>query len=197
MYAGGGGRQIDFYVIKKGGAGGRSKRRNTRQCLPRSLQYKHLPLFLRSPMTDLLHTIPDFPTKTYTHLFPSLEKHCVTTADLLTLDAVEIARRAQLPVLDIRRLANQVIEILGGQLGLAPAAGGGRDDGVVLNPSSAGGEGGGSRKSGNEVVLDQKWSVISTLDDSIDAALGGGIPTGYITEFTGERYDVFLIRDIL
>lgn len=45
------------------------------------------------------------------------------------------------------------------------------------------GEGGDRR----EKKLGRKWRSISTLDDSIDAALGGGIPTGYITEFTGER----------
>ena len=159
-------------------------------------------------MTDLLHTIPDFPTKTYTHLLPSLEKHHISTADLLTLDAGEIARRAQLPLLDIRRLANHVIEILGAQLGLAPAGrldvvGGpllcsipGANNSATTTPavhaSPAGPAGGGGlRKSGREIILDRKWSIISTLDDSIDVALGGGIPTGYITEFTGERYDNF------
>jgi RecA/RadA recombinase len=29
--------------------------------------------------------------------------------------------------------------------------------------------------------------VISTLDEKLDAALKGGIPVGYITEFVGER----------
>jgi DNA repair protein RAD57 len=32
-----------------------------------------------------------------------------------------------------------------------------------------------------------RWSAISTLDDAMDMALGGGIPTGYVTEVTGER----------
>lgn len=124
-------------------------------------------------MTDLLHTIPDFPTKSYTHLLPSLEKHLITTTDLLTLDALEIAKRAQLPLLDVRRLAAHVIAILQRQLGVAQ--GGGGHDGIE----------GSLKKSGSEIV--GQWSTISTLDDSLDEALGGGIPTGYITEITGER----------
>lgn len=125
-------------------------------------------------MTDLLHTIPDFPTKSYTHLLPSLEKHLITTTDLLTLDALEIAKRAQLPLLDVRRLAAHVIAILHRQLGVTQAVG------------DHGGIGASLKKSGNEIV--GQWSTISTLDDALDEALGGGIPTGYITEITGERY---------
>lgn len=124
-------------------------------------------------MTDLLHTIPDFPTKSYTHLLPSLEKHLITTTDLLTLDVLEIAKRAHLPLLDVRRLAAHVVNILQGQLGVTQ--GGGDHDGI----------GGSLKKSGNEIV--GKWSTLSTLDDALDKALGGGIPTGYITEITGER----------
>ncbi|CAI4212521.1 unnamed protein product [Parascedosporium putredinis] len=35
-------------------------------------------------------------------------------------------------------------------------------------------------------ALRAEWSAISTLDDTLDAALGGGIPAGYVTEITGE-----------
>ena len=131
-------------------------------------------------MTDLLHTIPNFPTKLYTHLLPSLEKHLITTTDLLTLDALEVAKRAQLPLLDVRRLANHVIAILHSQLGLK-----------TDNPSPYQNTGEGEadfaslRKTGQEASTPS--NLISTLDPSIDAALGGGIPTGYITEITGER----------
>ena len=132
-------------------------------------------------MTDLLHTIPDFPTKLYTHLLPSLEKNLITTTDLLTLDALEIAKRAQLPLLDVRRLANHVVVILQGQLGL-------KND-SVHNFEDVG-EGrvdyGSLRSTGVEIGRRQ-WSTISTLDPALDTALGGGIPTGYITEITGER----------
>jgi DNA repair protein RAD57 len=127
-------------------------------------------------MTDLLHTIPDFPTQTYTHLLPSLEKHLITTADLLTLDAREIAKRAQVPVLDVRRLANQVVEIIRGGFGLV--TGGGRDADINEDQDGEGSD---------RTQVGREWRSISTLDHIIDAALGGGIPTGYVTEFTGER----------
>lgn len=128
-------------------------------------------------MTDLLHTIPEFPTKSYTHLLPSLEKHCITTTDLLTLDALEIAKRAQLPLLDVRRLINHVITILQGQLGLSQ------------EPNSNDAEKP-LRKCGKLAI--GNWSTISFIDDFLDGALKGGIPTGYITEITGERYDTVL-----
>lgn len=127
-------------------------------------------------MTDLFDTIPDFPIKPYTHLLPSLEKHLVTTSDLLTLDATEIAKRAQLPLLDVRRLTNHVVSILQRQLGL----------GVIPDTGDQQQEGEFLRKSGNEIS--SQWDTISTLDDSLDTALGGGIPTGYLTEIVGERY---------
>lgn len=133
-------------------------------------------------MTDLLITIPDFPTKSYTHLLPSLEKHLVTTVDLLTLDALELAKRAHLPLLDVKRLVNHVLAILQTRLGLEtenapsyPNAGQNQPDYGSL------------RKTGKEETT--RLDFISTLDPCIDAALGGGIPTGYVTELTGERCD--------
>ena len=131
-------------------------------------------------MTDLLHTIPDFPTKLYTHLLPSLEKHLITTADLLTLDALEVAKRAQLPLLDVRRLANHVVAILQGHLGLAT-----NDAPSCGNAGEVQVDTGALRKTGKETT--SRVSIISTLDPALDAVLGGGIPTGYISEITGER----------
>jgi len=138
-------------------------------------------------MTDLLHIVPSFPTKSYTHLLPSLEKNLVTTTDLLTVDALEIAKRAQLPLLDVRRLAKHVVRTLQGELGLSEVLGddeGGYGAGVeeTREPRTL-------RRSGREIV--ERWKTISTLDEGLDAALGGGIPTGYITEITGERYTLF------
>ncbi|MCJ1363950.1 hypothetical protein MMC16_003059 [Acarospora aff. strigata] len=129
-------------------------------------------------MTDLLHVVPSFPTKSYTHLLPSLEKNLITTTDLLSLDALEIAKRAQLPLLDVRRLANHVLKELQSELGLGDVdeeESDGRREKVGR---------GTLRKTGRAVV--ERWTTISTLDEALDVALGGGIPTGYITEITGE-----------
>jgi DNA repair protein RAD57 len=123
-------------------------------------------------MTDLTAVLPGFPTHQYVRLLPSLEKNLVTTADLLTLDCVEIAKRAQLPLLDVKRLCNAVLEALQNILGIA-------DGNNEAHQSSL------LRKTGKDIL--NSWSTISTLDDDLDRALGGGIPSGYITEVTGER----------
>ena len=132
-------------------------------------------------MTDLLHTLPEFPTKLYTHLLPSLEKHLITTTDLLTLDPLEIARRAQLPPLDVRRLANHVIATLQAELGLqnnsASFKAASEEEQTAKEASL--------KKTGKDIIT-QKPSI-GTLSPALDAALAGGIPTGYITEITGER----------
>jgi DNA repair protein RAD57 len=124
-------------------------------------------------MTDLIAVLPDFPTQHYVHLIPSLEKNLLATADLVTLDCLEIAKRAQLPLQDVRRLCNAVLEALHASLG--------------INGINDQGQGHDSlRKLGIDLV--NSWNTISTLDDELDLALGGGIPAGYITEVTGERY---------
>lgn len=133
-------------------------------------------------MTDLLHTLPNFPTKHYTHLIPSLEKNLLTTTDLLTLDPLEVAKRAHLPLLDVRRLANHVLATLQSQLGVIDGAEALRKHEESPNPEDA------SSLKASGRTISQGWSAISTLDPLLDAALGGGIPTTYITEVTGERY---------
>ncbi|KAL8831477.1 MAG: hypothetical protein Q9191_000849 [Dirinaria sp. TL-2023a] len=131
-------------------------------------------------MTDLLHVIPDFPIKSYTHLLPSLEKHLVTTADLLTLDALEIAKRAQVPLLDLRRLANHVIAILHRDLGFESPE-------IVSAPDAQKKQHSGqSPLKHTGAGLIRPWKFITTLDPSLDAALGGGIPPRYLTEIVGE-----------
>jgi DNA repair protein RAD57 len=134
-------------------------------------------------MTDLLHVIPDFPTHSYTHLIPSLEKNLVTTADLLTLDVVDVAKRAQLPSLDLKRLIAHITDVLHYQLGINTTAyeTSGSEEALSTVPS-----GSSTPRVGRNGSLKQ-WHTISTLDSDLDAELGGGIPTGYITEFAGER----------
>jgi len=113
-------------------------------------------------MTDLINVLPDFSTASYSHLLPSLTKKLITTSDLLSLDASDIAKRAQLPPAEVAKLSNAILEALHSQLDV----GGSKDDAAVTELNCC---------------------TISTLDESLDDALGGGIPTGYLTELTGER----------
>jgi DNA repair protein RAD57 len=133
-------------------------------------------------MTDLLSTLPDFSTAAYTHLIPSFEKNGITVADLLTLDPIEIVKRCPLPLLDVRQFVKDVIRALQKDVGIRDASYTTGDDlwaqqdqQEVSRPVQA------CRHTMG------RWSAISTLDDAMDMALGGGIPTGYVTEVTGER----------
>ncbi|XPS67970.1 DNA repair protein rhp57 [Ascochyta lentis] len=119
-------------------------------------------------MTDLLQVLPDLDTRPFSHLLPSLDRALVTTNDLLTLDPHHVAKRAQLPAGELRKLIDALVPALHHHLGFTAA-----DAPVTAlsapwdNPS-------------------QSWRCISTLDDQLDAALGGGIPPGYLVEVTGE-----------
>lgn len=134
-------------------------------------------------MTDLLQTLPNLPAKQYTHLLPSLEKHFLTTTDLLTLDPIELAKRAQLPLLDLRRLRDHVVALIHTQLGLET------DHASKCAGTGASASDFGTLKTYGEDSLKRPWNTISTLDETLDAALGGGIPPGYITEIAGERFE--------
>lgn len=133
-------------------------------------------------MTDLLSTLPDFSTAAYSHLIPSLEKNGITVADLLTLDPIEIVKRCPLPLLDVRRFVREVIEALQEDAGIRDVPTTANNDLSVRQEQEVVGRSAqGFRQSVN------RWGSISTLDDMLDQALGGGIPTGYVTEVTGER----------
>lgn len=119
-------------------------------------------------MTDLLQALPDFPTHLYSHLLPSLDKQQVTLSDLLTLDATDIARRAQLPRGEVRKLADVALQELQKQLGLKD----GETESTTNGFSTA--------------QEREEWRTISTLDDDLDAALGGGFPVRYLSEVVGE-----------
>lgn len=120
-------------------------------------------------MTDLARIVPDLPLGPFANLVSVLEKHNITTTDLLTLQAADIGKRTQLPLLDIKRLCDAVINALHRDLGVS-SSGAGAD--APLRSSLA--------------QLSERPLLISTLDDQLDHALGGGIPTGCITEITGE-----------
>ncbi|KAL4934642.1 putative DNA repair protein (Rad57) [Aspergillus undulatus] len=130
---------------------------------------------------DLLSILPNFPVKPYSHILPPLERSRVNTVDLISLDTLEIAKRAHVPLSDVRRLANQVIKALHNDVGFEESPrpeheqlDSSLDLDVPLIP-------------GPRTQLDlSRWCTISTLEPTLDNWLNGGIPTGYVTEVTGE-----------
>ena len=143
-------------------------------------------------MTDLLRVLPHFPTSQYASLIPTLERHQVTTSELLTLEAADLGKRTQLPLLDLKQLCKAVLDALQSDLGVsdrdnkAATATGGDDEAEEHEHEQQ------HREQPGEVLrhdfssLKARWRSISTLDPALDDRLGGGIPTGYITELTGE-----------
>lgn len=127
-------------------------------------------------MTNLLTVLPDFDIRPFTHILPSLERALVSTADLLTLPAPDIAKRAQVPPREVERLAKVLIESLHGPLA-------GDDD--TVDESTVGTQRDGQEEGGQALV--DRCHTISTLDDGLDGVLNGGINVGSITEFVGER----------
>jgi DNA repair protein RAD57 len=137
---------------------------------------------------DLLSVLPDFSTKSYAHILPPLERSKITTVDLITLDTLEIAKRAHVPPTDVRRLSAQVIEALHADLGFEKSradieASPDSELSSSINPDTVTVAPGPATK-----LQTSRWDTISTLDPAMDELLGGGIPMGYVTEITGERY---------
>ncbi|KAF7714094.1 DNA repair protein RAD57 [Penicillium ucsense] len=135
---------------------------------------------------DLLSVLPDFAVKSYAHILPPLERSRITTVDLITLETLEIAKRAHVPPADVRRLSAQIVDALHTDLGFekvqsdietsssAEPSSSFLSDPILLAPGSS------NKLDGS------RWKTISTLDPGLDAVLGGGIPMGYVTEITGE-----------
>ncbi|KAI6088979.1 DNA repair protein RAD57 [Hypoxylon rubiginosum] len=139
-------------------------------------------------MTDLSRILPDFPAGRFANLLPAIERHGLTTADLLTLQVADIGKRTQLPLLDIKRLCNAVLDALHVDLGVSDKqpqqqqpAGDRKAERDNDNSTSATP----LKRTGTE-LLAAPPRFISTLDDALDNALGGGIPAGYVTEIVGE-----------
>lgn len=114
-------------------------------------------------MTDLLRILPSFPTAPFASLLPVIERHALTTTDLLALHPADIAKQTHLPLLDLKRLIAAVQDSLAND----------------LTPQKL-------SFSADDEDDAPAVSAISTLDDDLDAALGGGVPVGRITEFAGE-----------
>ncbi|KAK6815066.1 hypothetical protein RU639_008441 [Aspergillus parasiticus] len=140
-----------------------------------------LSIELTSTHMDLLSVLPDFHTKPYAHILPPLERSKITTVDLITLDTLEIAKRAHVPPADVRRLCASITKALHHDIGFEdikepasaePSSSINDDLPITLGPTT-------------KLDLSQ-WSAISTLDTALDELLDGGVPTGYVTEVTGE-----------
>ena len=128
-------------------------------------------------MTDLLHVVPNLDVSKYSHILPSLERARIGSNDLLTLDALDVARRAQVPLAEVRRLADELLNGLHLQL----------DD--QRRPASV--EDAADHEIDYAPAHDfASISRISTLDQGLDGALGGGFPAGRLSEITGERYGI-------
>ncbi|KAG9746106.1 P-loop containing nucleoside triphosphate hydrolase protein, partial [Aureobasidium melanogenum] len=122
-------------------------------------------------MSDITQLLPNIDTEPFEKVLERLEKANISSNDLMTLGAVDVARRADVSIDQVRELTASLITQLHAQLGFdAP-------DNDHYNEKDE------SAKSAKE---DPTWSHISTLDDDLDAALGGGFPAGQVCEITGE-----------
>lgn len=124
-----------------------------------------------SPMTDLLRILPGFPTVNFSSLLPTLEHHGLTTADLLAQHPADIARQTRLPLLDLKRLVDVVHASL---VNDAPPTA------AFFAASET------SSRDSEQWPPSPRLAAISSLDEGIDSALGGGVPVGRLTEFAGE-----------
>lgn len=143
----------------------------------------HIHATTQYEMTDLLDVIPDFPLDSYHDLIATLEKYLISTSDLLTSDGLEIARRARLPILDVKRFVEHVCSHIHDSYGLLkdePHSTWTDDEKQITLegehlPVTTG------------LDLISPGIFISALDEAFDTALNGGIAPGYLTEVTGER----------
>lgn len=135
-------------------------------------------------MSDLLSVLPSFDARPFTHILPKLEKALVSCSDLLTLDAVHVAKRAQLPASEVKKLADALVQALSSHT-VSPTDHPSDLPSIPGEHASPRGDITTSDFRSGDALLDQ-W-MISTLDDKLDIALNGGIHSGYLTEITGER----------
>lgn len=136
-------------------------------------------------MTDLLRVLPHFAIGQYASLIPTLEKHHVSTSELITLDVADVGKRTQLPLLNLKRLRDAVLAELHRDLGVGGEQVPGQEGEKEKKPDTIGSASGHQLKH-DFAALSAQWQTISTLDPDMDRVLGGGVPTGYVTEVTGE-----------
>lgn len=147
-------------------------------------------------MADLLQILPDFDVESYSYLLTALDRHQIITSDLLTLEASELAKRAKLPLPQLKNLLDEIIGQLHKSSGLL----------TVIDVNNAEDHIKGDDEVPNapdeKELLSagaQSLNLISTLDEKFDEALAGGFPTGYVSEVTGERYfhDLYRLVSLL
>jgi len=91
----------------------------------------------------------------------ALDNANVSTVDLLTLDVFEIHRRTGLSVIDVQNLVTD-----------------------VLAAFATGTEG----ETKTAAERERDFAFLTTGDKRIDELLGGGLPSGSLTEVAGERF---------
>lgn len=128
-----------------------------------------------------MEVLPDFDIKPYRHLTYSLEKNGITVSDLITLDAIEIAKRCPLPLGDLKSLMRAVVKALHDEV--IPVV---KERGTSSEILDLSGSKDVIQSSSIKDLLLEK-AVVKTLDPAIDSCLGGGFRTGHITEIVGER----------
>ncbi|KAK3704084.1 DNA repair protein rhp57 [Vermiconidia calcicola] len=126
-------------------------------------------------MTNLVTVLPNFDVKPYTHILPSLEKALISTADLLSLHAVDVAKRAQVPPGEVTKLSDALLQSLHSGV-----------NGTISTPDRRNNAGSAADELEPGNAITKQRTSISTLDERLDFALGGGIRPGYLTEVVGE-----------
>ncbi|KAK5998020.1 DNA repair protein rhp57 [Cladobotryum mycophilum] len=143
-------------------------------------------------MTDLLRILPSFPVHAFAALLPTIEQHALTTTDLLTLHPTDLAKRTHLPIIDLRRFLAAIQASLSDDLVSTKT--------LIPSPPEPPAASSASPSSSAEQQSDELTSAtttpedgfISTLNDDLDAALGGGVPVGCISEFAGESGALYI-----
>lgn len=131
-------------------------------------------------MADLTEVLPTFDLEPWKHLTFSLGKKNVLTTELVSLDPAEIAKRCPLPLKELERMAAAVSHALRADLGFTSMRPPPKPRVDEENPLR-------ERRQTNSDVLQKQTHYVKTLDATIDNCLGGGFPTGNITEIVGER----------
>ena len=129
-------------------------------------------------MTNLLTVLPEVRFQSFAHILPSLERSLITTADLLTLEPLDLAKRASVPPGEVKKLCDALLEALHSDIDGPNVKG--RDISIQTREERD--------EVQNGLAFTRVGSAISTLDNKLDATIGGGIASGYLTEIVGERW---------